>query len=678
MRKTEHNETSCADPECFSRDPVGTGRDEANNLSLYDIRPDGHPGSHLNPHGKTAGCSAKENKKIRNIAIIAHVDHGKTTLVDLMLRQSGVFRQNQEVSERVMDNLDLEKERGITIAAKNCSIWWKDVRINIIDTPGHADFGGEVERSLSMVQGAILLVDAAEGPLPQTRFVLRKALESGLKMIVVINKIDRKDARPKEVLDEIYNLFIDLEATEKGLDFPVLYAVGRDGIAQKILEEPGKDLTVLFDTILTTVPAPTYHPSEPFQMLVADLDYSDYVGQLAIGRVFNGSARCNDNLVCIKEDGKTIPLRVTKLQVYNGISIELVDEVQPGDIIILAGIENVAIGDTICTESVPKSLPRIKVDEPTVSMTFTMNTSPFAGEEGTFIQSRKILERLRRETLLNVGIQLEESSDPVGDSDTYIVKGRGEFQMEILLETIRREGYEVSVGRPQVIFKKKDGLTLEPIEHLYVDCDEAHIGTITEKISQRKGQMINMVNHGTGRVRLEFTIPTRCLIGYRNEFLTDTRGTGIMSSYLKGYEEYRGEFKSRLTGSLVADRKGTAAPYALENLEARGSLFIKPGDRVYEGMIVGEYSRDGDLNVNAAKGKKLTNMRSSTCDDNIILKPVLPMTLGKAITFIRDDEMVEVTSKSIRLRKKILSSNARKSQRVRSQSSSASREGKRS
>ncbi|HLD35202.1 MAG TPA: translational GTPase TypA [Planctomycetota bacterium] len=605
----------------------------------------------------------EHNKKIRNIAIIAHVDHGKTTLVDLMLRQSGVFRLNQEVDERVMDNLDLEKERGITIAAKNCSILWKDVRINILDTPGHADFGGEVERSLSMVDGAILLVDAAEGPLPQTRFVLRKSLEAGLKMVVVINKIDRKDARPKEVLDEIYNLFIDLEAHEKDLDFPVLYAIGRDGIAQKTLEEPGKDLTILFDTILHSVPAPSYHPSEPFQMLVADLDYSDYVGQLAIGRVFNGSARCNDNLVCIKEDGKTIPIRVTKLQVYNGISIEMVEEVHPGDIIILAGIENVSIGDTICNESVPKALPRINVDEPTVSMAFTMNTSPFAGEEGTFVQSRKIMERLRKETLMNVGIQLEASSD----SDTYIVKGRGEFQMEILLETMRREGYEVSVGRPQVIFKKKDGQTVEPIEHLYIDCDETHIGTVTEKISQRKGQMLNMVNHGTGRVRLEFTIPTRCLIGYRNEFLTDTRGTGIMSSYLKGYEEFRGEFKSRLTGSLVADRKGAAAPYALENLEARGALFVKPGDRVYEGMIVGEYSRDGDLNVNAAKGKKLTNMRSSTCDDNIILKPVMPMTLGKAITFIRDDEMVEVTPKSVRLRKKILSADGRKSSRPRGQ-----------
>ncbi|MBI4712146.1 MAG: translational GTPase TypA [Planctomycetes bacterium] len=598
----------------------------------------------------------KHNDSIRNIAIIAHVDHGKTTLVDFILRQAGVFRQNQDVDERVMDNLDLEKERGITIAAKNCSVSWQGVRINILDTPGHADFGGEVERSLSMVDGALLLVDAAEGPLPQTRFVLKKALESKLKMIVVINKIDRKDARPKEVLNEIYNLFIDLDATEHDLDFPVLYAVGRDGIAQKTLEEPGKDLTILFETILKTVPAPSYDPAEPFQMLVSDLDYSDYVGQLAVGRVFNGSAQCNDALVCIKEDGQSAPLRVTRLQVYNGISLEAVDAVRAGDITILAGIENVAIGDTICTKEVPKALPRINVDEPTVSMVFTANTSPFAGREGEFVQSRKILERLRKETMLNVGIQLEESAD----TTLFTVKGRGEFQMEILLETMRRAGYEVSVGRPQVILKKKDGVTLEPVEHLFVDCDEAHIGVVTDKINQRKGQMLNMVNHGTGRVRMEFSIPTRSLIGYRGEFLTDTRGTGVMSSYLQGYEEYRGDFRSRLTGSIVADRVGTAVPYALANLERRGELLVRPGDPIYEGMIVGEYSRESDLNVNPAKGKKLTNMRSSTSDDTIVLKAVAPMTLGKALAFIRDDEMVEVTPKSIRLRKKVLAAQERK------------------
>ncbi|MFA5794318.1 MAG: translational GTPase TypA [Candidatus Brocadiia bacterium] len=601
----------------------------------------------------------KHNEKIRNIAIIAHVDHGKTTLVDFMLRQSGVFRQNQEVTERVMDSMDLEKERGITIAAKNCSIEWKGVRINILDTPGHADFGGEVERSLSMVDGAILLVDAAEGPLPQTRFVLKKSLEAGIKMVVVINKIDRKDARPEQVLDEIYNLFIDLEAKEHDLDFPVLYAIGRDGIAQPTLDTPGTSLAILFDAIIKTVPAPAYDPAEPFQMLVANLDYSDYVGQLAIGRVFNGSARCNDALVCIKENAQSNPLRVTKLQVYNGISLEGVDQVDPGDIIILAGIENVSIGDTICTREVPKVLPRIKVDEPTVSMAFTINTSPFAGQEGTYVQSRKILERLRKEIMLNVGIQLEESDEV----NIFIVKGRGEFQMEILLETMRREGYEVGVGRPHVIFKKKDGVKLEPIERLFIDCDEAHIGIITEQIAHRKGQMKNMVNHGTGRVRMEFTIPTRSLIGYRNNFLTDTRGTGIMSSYLEGYEEYRGDFKMRLTGSMVADRVGKANAYALQNLEKRGELLVSPGDRVYEGMIIGDYSRENDINVNPSKEKKLTNMRSSSSDDTIILKPVLPVTLGKAIAFINEDEMIEITPKSIRLRKTILSANGRKGTR---------------
>ncbi|MFH1283084.1 MAG: translational GTPase TypA [bacterium] len=601
----------------------------------------------------------KHNKRIRNIAIIAHVDHGKTTLVDFMLRQSGIFRENQKVFDRVMDNMDLEQERGITIAAKNCSIWWKDTRINILDTPGHADFGGEVERSLSMVDGAILLVDAGEGPLPQTRFVLKKALEEGIKMIVVINKIDRKDARPKEVLNEIYDLFIDLDATDEDLDFPVLYAVGREGIAKKKLSEEGKNLAVLFDSIIMNVPGPAYNPDEPFQMLVADLDYSDYMGQLAIGRVFNGSVKCNDNLVCLKEKGKELPLRVTKLQVYNGISLETVDTVDPGDIVILAGIENVSIGDTICAKDFPMPLPRISVDEPTMSMMFSTNTSPLVGKEGVFVQSRKIRERLHKETLLNVGIQVEESSD----SDSFIVKGRGEFQMEILLETMRREGYELSVGRPHVIFKEKKGIKLEPVEHLFIDADESHIGVITNKISQRKGKMLNMVNHGTGRVRLEFSIPVRAIIGYRSEFLTDTRGTGIMSSYLKGYEQYRGDLGTRITGSLVSDRAGTAVPYAISNLENRGNIFVNPGDPVYEGMVVGESSRDNDLNVNICKEKILTNMRSKSSDGIIMLKPVPPMTIGKAITFIKEDELVEITPRSIRLRKNNLSYSARKSLR---------------
>ncbi|OGS45165.1 MAG: GTP-binding protein TypA [Elusimicrobia bacterium RIFOXYD2_FULL_34_15] len=597
----------------------------------------------------------KSNEKVRNIAIIAHVDHGKTTLVDFMLRQSGIFRENQDVSERVMDSMDLEKERGVTIAAKNCAIWWKDVRINILDTPGHADFGGEVERALKMVDGAILLVDAAEGPLPQTRFVLQKALESNLKIIVLINKIDRKDARPKEVLDDVYELFMDLDAKDHHIEFPIIYSIGREGIAQKTLDEKGKDLSILFDTILSEIPAPSYDPEEPFQMLVCDLDYSDYVGRLAIGRVFNGHVSKNDNLICVKENGDKIPLKTTKLQVYDGIGIKEVASASPGDIVILAGIEDVSIGDTICNKENPKALKRIKVDEPTISMMFTINSSPLSGQEGDIVQSRRIIERLRKETLQNVAIQVDE----IPGSDRYIVKGRGEFQMEILIEMMRREGFELSVGRPQVIFKKKDGKTLEPIEHLFIDCDESNIGIITEKISSRKGKMTNMVNHGTGRVRLEFTVPTRALIGYRSEFLTDTRGTGLMNSYVQDYEEYRGDFSLRTTGSLVSDRAGKAVPYAIYNLEPRGVLFVSPNEPVYEGMIIGDNNRDNDLNVNPCKEKKLSNMRSAGNDENIVLTPIQPMTLERAITFIKDDEMIEVTPKSIRLRKLVLSASER-------------------
>jgi len=603
------------------------------------------------------------NENIRNIAVIAHVDHGKTTLVDHMLRQSGTFRANEAVSERVMDNMDLEKERGITISAKNCAVWYKNVRINILDTPGHADFGGEVERSLKMVDGVILLVDASEGPLPQTRFVLRKAFENGLKVVVVINKIDRKDARAKEVLDEIYALFIDLDAKDDQIEFPILYAIGREGIAQRTLEEKGKDLAPLFEAIIEEIPAPKYNPEEPFQMLVCDLDYSDYVGRLAIGRVFNGSVKCNQDLVCINEAGNVIPLRVVKLQLYDGVDIKEVEAVSPGDITILAGIEDVHIGDTICPKEAPKALKRIKVDDPTLSMIFTINSSPFTGKEGKFVQSKRIAERLHRETLQNVAIQVED----MADSDKFIVKGRGEFQMEILIETMRREGFELSVGRPKVIFKEKDGKHLEPIENLFIDCDDAFIGVITEKLSRRKGRMINLVNHGTGRVRMEFSIPSRGLIGYRSEFLTDTRGTGIMNSYLSGYEEYRGDFTPRVTGSLVADRLGEAVAYGLFNLEPRGILFVVPGDPVYEGMIVGEHNRDNDLNVNVCREKKLTNMRAAGSDENVQLTPVPNMSLERAIMFIRDDEMVEVTPKTVRLRKKILAAELRKGSRPRGQ-----------
>ncbi len=602
------------------------------------------------------------NDKIRNIAIIAHVDHGKTTLVDHMFKQSGLYRDNQEVEDRVMDSMDLERERGITIAAKNCSVIWNDVKINILDTPGHADFGGEVERALMMVDGVILLVDSSEGPLPQTRFVLKKALESRLPVIVVVNKIDRKDARPQEVLNEVYDLFIDLDANEEQIEFPVLYAVGREGIAQKTLEDKGNNLSVLFDTILENIPGPEYDPNEPFQMIVADLNYSDYLGRLAIGKVVNGSVKQNAELVCINEENETLPLRVSKIQVYQGLTYKEVPEISPGDIAILSGIEDVHIGDTICNKENPKPLKRIVVDEPVISMIFSHNTSPLSGREGKIVQSNKIKERLLKETLRNVALKVEDSLD----GDHFIVKGRGEFQLAILIETMRREGYELSVGRPQVIFRKKEGKTIEPIEHLFIDTEEEFVGIISEKLSKKKGRMINLVNHGTGRVRIEFSIPSRSLIGYRNEFLTDTKGTGIMNSYLQGYEEYRGDFPTRLTGSLVSDRNGEALSYALFNLEPRGILFVNPNDAVYEGMIVGEHNRDNDLDVNPCKGKKLTNMRASGKDDSIILTPVIPMTLERAIEFIKDDELVEVTPKNIRLRKGILSSQLRHTQRAKS------------
>ncbi len=597
----------------------------------------------------------KRNEAIRNIAIIAHVDHGKTTLVDAMFSQSGVFREGLEVESRIMDNMELERERGITIAAKNCSVYWQGVKINIIDTPGHADFGGEVERALSMADGALLLVDASEGPLPQTRFVLKKALEADLKIIVVINKIDRKDARPSEVLNEVYDLFIDLGATDEQIDFPYLYAVGREGIVMRTLEEKTSNLHILFDTILKEIPSPSYDPHEPFQMLVTDLDYSDYLGRLAIGRIINGQVSSNESLLCIDAQGDHLPLRVTKLQAYQGIIFREVDRAQSGDIVVLSGIEDVMIGDTICTQDAPKALRRITVDEPTVSMRITANNSPLAGREGSLVQSTRIHERLKKEILRNMAIKLEVPPE----KDCFIIKGRGEFQLAILIETMRREGFEMCVSRPEVICNYEEGRILEPIEHLFVDCDQDYLGTVTQKLSSRKGRMINLVNHGASRVRAEFSIPSRALIGYRDEFLTDTKGSGIMSSYLLGYEDFRGEFPSRFTGSIVADRRGVAVPYALFNLEPRGTLFITPGTEVYEGMIIGEHSRENDIDVNACKMKKLTNMRAAGRDDNVMLSPITPMTLEKALQFIRDDEMVEVTPKSVRLRKAELSSQRR-------------------
>jgi GTP-binding protein len=599
--------------------------------------------------------SLVRNTRMRNIAIIAHVDHGKTTLVDAMFRQSGLIRAGQEIDDRIMDSLELERERGITIAAKNCAVNWKGTKINIIDTPGHVDFGGEVERALVMVDAALLLVDASEGPLPQTRFVLKKTLEAGLKVIVVINKIDRQDARPHEVLNDIYDLFIDLDATEDQLDFPLLYAIGRDGIAQKGLEQRGEDLQPLFDTIVEQVPPPSHDPDEPFQMLVADLGYSDYLGRLAIGRVVNGWARSNDSLVCLDALDRQVSLKVLKLQVYEGLKLQETECAEPGDIVVLAGVAAVKIGDTICTHDSPKPLQRIKVEEPTVSMRFAINTSPFAGKEGKYVQASKVGERLFKETLRNVSIQVEDG----GDRESFVVKGRGEFQMAILIETMRREGFEFCVGRPEVIYRHRNGETYEPMEHLFVDCNEDFLGIVTEKLSSRKGHMINLVNKGSGRVRVEFNIPARALIGYREEFLTDTKGTGIMNCYYAGYDLYRGGFPTRYTGSIVADRQGKAVAYALFNLEPRGQLFIVPGTPVYEGMIVGEHNRESDINVNPCKEKKLTNMRAAGRDENVILAPPRIMTLEGAIHFIKEGEIIEVTPKSLRLRKAVLSAKRR-------------------
>ena len=597
-----------------------------------------------------------ENKNIRNIAIIAHVDHGKTTLVDAMFKQSGLFRKGEKTDDRLMDTMDLEKERGITIAAKNCSIDWKGVKINVIDTPGHADFGGEVERALSMVDGAILLVDASEGPLPQTRFVLDKAIKSGIKVIVVINKIDRKDARPLEVLDEVYSLLIDLDASDEQMEFEVLYAIGRDGIAQESLDKPGKNLHVLMERIVKEVPGPKYKENEPFQMLVSDLSYSDYLGRLAIGKVINGSTDSKNSMICIQKDGKIVPLKISKLQCYAGLGLEEIEKVEAGEIVVLSGIEDVHIGDTICTKDQPKVLPRITVDEPTVFMKFSRNSSPLAGTEGKLVQPGKIKDRLEKESLLNVSIQVEESPD----KESFIVKGRGEFQMAIIIETMRREGFELNVGRPQVIFKTIDGIKMEPMEHLYIQCEDTFTGIVTEKLSRRKAKLVNMTNHSDGRVQIEFSTPARSLIGYRDEFLTDTRGTGIMNSSFAGYDKYKGDFSNRYSGSLVGDRSGNAVPYALFNLEPRGNMFITSGDKVYEGMVIGEHNREGDLNVNPTKKKQLSNMRASGKDEAVVLSPILPMTLERALQFIRDDELVEVTPKNIRIRKVALSAHDRK------------------
>jgi len=597
----------------------------------------------------------RQNENIRNIAIIAHVDHGKTTLVDALFRQSGVNSKDGE--DRIMDSGDLERERGITINAKNCAIKWKGVKINIIDTPGHADFGGEVERGLSMVDGVILLCDAAEGPLPQTRFVLQKALEKNLSVIVVINKIDRQDARPEEVLNEVYDLLLELGNDEALLEVPVFYANGRKGICSEKLNDPeAKNIFPLLDAVIEHIPAPSYDDAEPFQMLVSDLSYSDYLGRLAVGKIINGHATVNDSLVCINEKGQHIPLRVTRLQLYDGPRFVEAAEVQSGDITVLSGIENVSIGDTICNKDYVKALPRIHVDEPTVSMLFSKNISPLAGREGKLLTSAKIWERLEREALRNVSIGIEKNAD-----DTFTVKGRGEFQMAIIVEQMRREGFELCIGRPRIILRTdENGKVIEPVEDLLIDCPEEYSGTIMQELSVRKGSLQNINYLANGRVKMSFVIPSRGLIGYRDQFLTNTRGYGIMNSSLKGYEPFKGTFPERSTGSLVCDRAGEAVAYGIWELEDRGRFFIVPGDPVYEGEIVGERNREGDLLLNPTRTKKLTNLRASGHDEAVSLTPVKKMTLEQAIGFIKDDELVEVTPSSVRICKKILDSQKRR------------------
>jgi GTP-binding protein len=602
-----------------------------------------------------SGVPGVANPLRRNIAIVAHVDHGKTTLVDALLHQSGIFRSNERVVERVMDSNELERERGITILAKNTAVHYEGHLINIVDTPGHADFGGEVERTLSMVDGVMLLVDASEGPLPQTRFVLRKALERRLTPIVVINKIDRADARVKEVLDEVYDLFIDLDATEEQLDFPVLYTNARQGTAATDLDQPGEDLRPLFDAVIRAIPPPRGSADAPLQALVANLDSSDYLGRIAIGRVFNGRVKVGDAIGVCKLDGSVQQTKVTKLYMFDGLKRVDVEEAAAGDVICLAGIENIMIGETIADPEQPIPIGNIAVDEPTVSMIFGVNTSPFAGREGQFVTSRQIKDRLDRELLGNVSIRVEPTDTP----EQMKVFGRGELQLSILIEMMRREGYELQVSRPEIVTKEIDGTRVEPVEDLVIDVAEEFQGVVIAQVGQRRGTMTKMVNHGSGRIRLEFRIPARGLIGFRSLFLTETRGTGIMNHLFHGWEPWHGPIGSRANGALVADRSGKATSYAIANLQERGEMFIAPSVDVYEGMIVGENSRPSDMDVNITKEKKQTNMRASTADEAIRLIPPRPLNLEQAIEFINDDELVEVTPKFLRLRKKVLAANQR-------------------
>src|SRR5690349_6639545 len=604
---------------------------------------------------RSSNALSVANPNRRNVAIIAHVDHGKTTLVDALLHQSGTFRANERVAERAMDNTDLERERGITILAKNTAVHYNDLLINIVDTPGHADFGGEVERTLSMVDGVMLLVDASEGPLPQTRFVLRKALERRLPPIVVINKIDRPDARPQEVLNEIYDLFIDLDANEEQLDFPVLYCNARAGQASLDPKQPGQDLRPLFDAIVEHTPPPLGDPAHPLQMLIANLDSSDYLGRIAIGRIFNGKVKINDPIAVAKLDGTIEQTRVTKLFAFEGLKRIDIDEAMAGDIVCLAGIEDITIGETVTDPAQPIPIPPIAIDEPTVSMVFGVNTSPLAGREGQYVTSRNLRDRMERELLGNVSIRVEDTDSP----ETMKVVGRGELQLAILIEMMRREGYELQVSRPEIVTKPSDKGMLEPVEDVIIDVPEEFQGVVIAMLGMRKGVPTRMVNNGSGRVRLEFRVPARGLIGFRSQFLTDTKGTGIMNHLFAEWEPWHGPIPSRTAGALVADRGGPATSYAIYNLQERGEIFIEPATEVYEGMVIGENARANDMDVNVTKEKKQTNMRASTADEAIRLIPPRKLSLEQAIEFINDDELVEITPKNIRLRKRILAGNQR-------------------
>jgi len=595
------------------------------------------------------------SQNIRNIAIIAHVDHGKTTLVDAMLKQSGIFRANQEVADRVMDSNDLERERGITILAKNTALFFKDTKINIVDTPGHSDFGGEVERALRMVDGVVMLVDASEGPLPQTRYVLQKALAAKLPPVVVLNKIDRTDARAKEVLDEIYDLFIDLDATEDQLDFPIIYTNARDGVAHRTPGDDSKDLLPLFETIVARIPAPPGDPAAPLRLQVMNLDYSEFLGRIAIARVFNGTLKRGTEVGISKLDGKLQPTRITKLFTFRGLERDEAEQVEAGDVVALAGVEGIQIGESITDLANPQPLEPLIIDEPTLAMIFTVNSSPLSGREGSYLTSRDLRDRLQRELLTNVSIRVEDTDTP----ESFRVLGRGELQLAILIETMRREGFELMVGKPEIVVRNESGKKLEPVERLVVDIPENFIGIILETLGSRRGEMLKMNNHGSGRVRMDFKIPSRGLIGLRSQLLTDTRGTALLHSIFDGWVEYGGEMALRPTGALVADRAGVSTAYALWNIQERGELFVGPTIDVYEGMIVGENSREQDMEVNVTREKKLTNMRSSSADEAIRLIPHRELSLEQAIEFIADDEYVEITPKSIRLRKKVLQYNKR-------------------